>query len=138
MDKHLGQKPDVRPVAIVNHETVFADGEESETSTNDELFNADATYVPKDEIQNDPFLTGMRHCPSMKGKKSAPVRNNPTEGVKAVMEGLKEKWEEDKLIYEQAQKEEQELREKLLEAIQEQQQTTKEAVDVLKIIAQKL
>jgi hypothetical protein len=138
MDKHLGQKPDVRPVAIFNHETVFADGEESDTSTRDEQFDAEGTYIPKDEIQNDPFLTGTRHRPGTKGKKSAPVRQNPTEGVKAVMEGLKEKWDEDKLVYEQAQKEEKELRKKLLEAIQEQQQTTKEAVDVLKIIAQKL
>lgn len=100
MDKYLGQKPDVRSVAIVNYETVFADGEESDVSVRDERFNTEATSIPKDEIQNDPFLIGTRHRSGVKGKKNAPVRHDPIEGVKAVMEGLKEKWDEDKLVYE--------------------------------------
>lgn len=146
MDRQLGQKPDVRPVVIINPDNLFADDDDSDASTRDEQVNAAAT---KNEIEDDPFLTGTRHRHGTKGKKNAPVRSDPTEGLKVVMESLKEKWDDDKLIYEQTReedklvseqvrKEEKEVQEKILAVIRGQQQTVKEAVDVLKIIAEKL
>src|SRR5271155_547408 len=104
MDKYLGSRPNVSPACVVNLETVFggiSDDEGTTPGSQIDMEDADsntATPSKLGESEEDPFLTGTRHKP---GKKKRKVRD-PNEGTTKMLEALKEHWEEEKDVLQEA------------------------------------
>jgi|SRR5579859_1037006 len=139
MEPLLGGRATVRPPLLINQNTRFPGEDEELDATRAELGqDGDRTLDTAQpaidaDAEADPFVTGAAH----RAKKSHRTRD-PNEGVKDMINVLKDKWEEDKTAEALARDEEKEGREKILEIMEKNQKAMSDAVDVLKYMANKM
>ena len=142
MAKHLDDRPNVNPVCLINVDTEFGSEDEDPATSSSQIEkdNIDSASEKPDESEDDDFLTDTRH----KGKKKRRIRESG-EGVKMMLDCLKERWEEEKEAKKEEKNEEREAREEQKAAREEfmkqmrtSNQLQQKFVDVLNRIADKL
>jgi hypothetical protein len=148
MEPVLGGRANVNPPLIINRSTEFASESEngSETpreSQRDEASNQGTPVVDDDD--GDPFLIGASH----RAKKRRRRNRDPNEGVREMLEVFEKKWEKDSTAETLVREEERQQKGEVVGIMKENQQIMKQnqqimqqtmnnAVDVLRMIAEKM
>lgn len=138
MQPLLGERPNISPPLVINHSINFQNSESESISS---LHPVEAETLRDDGVSNgetpmpdgDPFTPGAEH----RAKKRRRLRE-PNKLMDTLMETLQEKWDENRKVDENIHEEERIRADKMLDIMAKSQQNMSNAVDVLKLIAEKM
>jgi hypothetical protein len=131
MDPVLGDRANVNPPLVINHNTNFNNDEKSLSSE-----DSDVTIVKIElpDMEKDPFITGTE---LPKGKKRR-CTYDPNEGVVTMMDALEKKWKSDKEVEEIVRVEEKETADKIMKLMEANVNAMSKAAEALIVIMQNM